>query len=358
VESDPDATAAESEEDGQEQGDANTRPTHDLDADGPARDATSVPAPESDGARSLARTGDGGGPDAGSLGGAQDAAAEPEAAAAPEIRPTQCPEHAADNACGGPCTVTLAHSPGETCSNGLTGACAREGTYVCAGTTATVCNAPSAQAGVEICRDGLDNDCDGAADEPDAADATLWYPDCDGDGFASSVGVRACVKPTTCAAYFTTAPVPAVSEDCDDASAVYKPGSLVYRVPPAGKTSHDFNCDGIVEKLAAVAAPKPNPSSPLGPLGLLAFTCSAGATCGECFASRPCPEAEVGPCYPGQYATQWTNALGTTVVPAPPCSTSVDDKRPYRAANADDCPGPASQPAWGDPSPNGLQLCR
>ncbi len=44
--------------------------------------------------------------------------------------------------------------------------------------------------------DYRDNDCDGLTDEPDAADATLWYPDLDGDGFGLGSGaVRACFSP-------------------------------------------------------------------------------------------------------------------------------------------------------------------
>ena len=34
----------------------------------------------------------------------------------------------------------------------------------------------------EVC-DGFDDDCDGTVDEPDAADASTWYADADGDGF-------------------------------------------------------------------------------------------------------------------------------------------------------------------------------
>ena len=37
----------------------------------------------------------------------------------------------------------------------------------------------------EVC-DGVDNDCDGATDENDAVDATVWYLDADGDGYGAS----------------------------------------------------------------------------------------------------------------------------------------------------------------------------
>ena len=38
----------------------------------------------------------------------------------------------------------------------------------------------------ELC-DGIDNDCDGGTDEPDAIDAPTWYDDDDGDGTATTV---------------------------------------------------------------------------------------------------------------------------------------------------------------------------
>ena len=118
------------------------------------------------------------------------------------------PDDEANNACGGPCTTQLAHQPGEKCDNGLKGACLKDGTWQCQGKTATVCNAPSAAAGSEVCGDGVDNDCDGSKDEADAIDARTWYEDCDGDGYsalsealiAAKVGVKtACAKPAASA---------------------------------------------------------------------------------------------------------------------------------------------------------------
>ena len=53
---------------------------------------------------------------------------------------------------------------GQGCTEG-TGQCARSGVYVCSDDrTAVVCNASPAPPSEEVC-DGLDNDCDGAADE-------------------------------------------------------------------------------------------------------------------------------------------------------------------------------------------------
>jgi len=68
--------------------------------------------------------------------------------------------------------------------------------------------------GVEIC-DGKDNDCDGHYDE-DAKDATLVYPDADGDGFAANdaKGTLVCTKDKG----MTTA-----LGDCDDTNAKVNP---------------------------------------------------------------------------------------------------------------------------------------
>ena len=68
--------------------------------------------------------------------------------------------------------------------------------------------------GVEVC-DGKDNDCDDHYDE-DAKDATLVYPDGDGDGFApdDAKGSRVCTKEKG----MTTA-----LGDCDDGNAEVSP---------------------------------------------------------------------------------------------------------------------------------------
>ena len=68
--------------------------------------------------------------------------------------------------------------------------------------------------GVEVC-DGKDNDCDGRYDE-DAKDATLVYPDADGDGFAAddAKGSPVCKKEKG---------VVTALGDCDDTDAEVNP---------------------------------------------------------------------------------------------------------------------------------------
>ncbi|MES2640058.1 MAG: putative metal-binding motif-containing protein [Myxococcota bacterium] len=82
----------------------------------------------------------------------------------------------------------------------------------------------------ELC-DGVDNDCDDETDE-DATDGGLWYADTDGDGYgAAASSVVACDAP---AGFVSDA------TDCDDTSALYRPGAEESDcADPA-----DYNCDG------------------------------------------------------------------------------------------------------------------
>ncbi|MCB9762214.1 MAG: hypothetical protein H6739_20610 [Alphaproteobacteria bacterium] len=85
----------------------------------------------------------------------------------------------------------------------------------------------------EVC-DAVDNDCDGTIDEPDAADAPLWYADTDGDGYGDPVtGQAACESPSGTVAD---------SSDCDDTHDDVYPG--------AAETCDelDGDCDGTVDE--------------------------------------------------------------------------------------------------------------
>ncbi|MCB9795588.1 MAG: hypothetical protein H6741_23035 [Alphaproteobacteria bacterium] len=84
----------------------------------------------------------------------------------------------------------------------------------------------------ELCN-GLDDDCDGEADE-DATDATTWYEDADGDGYGDSrVAAQACDAPEGYVA---------AGEDCDDGDAAYHPGAAEEDCADP----NDYNCDGSV----------------------------------------------------------------------------------------------------------------
>ncbi len=87
---------------------------------------------------------------------------------------------------------------------------------------------------IEVC-DDVDNDCNGAADDDDAAldvsTATTWYTDSDADGYGVSTGsTEACDVPSGYAANTT---------DCDDALFVRNPGAT-----EACTNAIDEDCDG------------------------------------------------------------------------------------------------------------------
>ena len=87
----------------------------------------------------------------------------------------------------------------------------------------------------EVC-DSVDNDCDGTADGGDAADASPWYVDADGDGYGDStaVAVPACDQPS---GYVGT------NTDCDDDDADSNPG-----VSNDTADCADNDCDGSTDE--------------------------------------------------------------------------------------------------------------
>jgi hypothetical protein len=133
------------------------------------------------------------------------------------------------------CAASLWFSDGDGDGYGAaasaTAACASPGPgWVLAGGDCADDDPARSPAATEWC-DGVDDDCDGAVDEPQAADAPPWHRDADGDGFGDpAVSVPGCTAP---AGYVADA------TDCDDADA------LVY--PWAGDLAFDGvdgDCDG------------------------------------------------------------------------------------------------------------------
>ena len=89
----------------------------------------------------------------------------------------------------------------------------------------------------ELCN-GFDDDCDDTIDEAEATDASTWYQDSDGDGFAGAeTTVFACALP---AGAYT------VAEDCDDTNGAISP------IADESCNGLDDNCNGSTDEDGAL----------------------------------------------------------------------------------------------------------
>jgi len=117
--------------------------------------------------------------------------------------------------------------PGST-----TAACSQPSGYVGDGTDCNDGDASIHPGGTEVC-DGVDNDCDGTADESDVTDAASWYADDDGDGYGdNSDSTTACSQPSGYVA---------ADSDCDDGD------SAVHPAATESCNGVDDDCDGLVD---------------------------------------------------------------------------------------------------------------
>ena len=83
----------------------------------------------------------------------------------------------------------------------------------------------------EVCN-GVDDDCEGTSDGPDAQDAATWYRDADGDGFGNAVSSQiACSQPTSHVSD---------NRDCNDGNGSIYPGAPEY----CSTTGVDDDCEG------------------------------------------------------------------------------------------------------------------
>ena len=133
---------------------------------------------------------------------------------------------------GGGCFVVI---PGISAANGGCGDADGDGFYALVGCPPLDCNDndpainPSA---TETCGDGLDNDCDGVADNATTGLLT-WYPDADGDGYGETAApLLVCAQPL---GYIL------VDGDCNDSDPNIRPG--VYEICDG----IDNNCNGNID---------------------------------------------------------------------------------------------------------------
>ena len=110
------------------------------------------------------------------------------------------------------------------------------GVATCPGGNETDCDDsdPAIHPGADEYCNGVDDDCDGTVDEPDAVNAIIWYEDADQDGFGDPASAElACDQPTGFVAS---------SDDCDDADPDQNPSAT------ETCNGEDDDCDGEVDE--------------------------------------------------------------------------------------------------------------
>ncbi len=96
-------------------------------------------------------------------------------------------------------------------------------------------------AAAEVCDGGIDNDCNGVADDNDSrvTDQQRWYTDRDGDSYGSTAYLSRCEQPS---GYVEN------NDDCYDSNSKAHPDQTSYQSADRGDGGFDYDCSGSEKK--------------------------------------------------------------------------------------------------------------
>ena len=121
---------------------------------------------------------------------------------------------------------------------------------VCQNTTNTEidCNDSNASIypnAIEVCADGVDNNCNGNQNEQNAQNCTTYYRDYDGDNYGDANYTSECwCSPGGTDGFFDVTN----NGDCYDYNILANPSQTGYFSSDRGDSSYDYNCDTVQEK--------------------------------------------------------------------------------------------------------------
>jgi len=163
----------------------------------------------------------------------------------------------------------------------------------------------------EVCNSGVDDDCNGSADDSDSgldtSTATTWYADADGDGYGSSTSTLSCEAPS---GYGSG------SGDCDDSNSSVNPGAA-----EVCANGTDEDCDGSYSEGCSTQTLACGGPSAMDPGQ--SHSCSIGSTVVVTgfYISVGCNDGETG-----SYTVSMSDGYSTTVTGSCGSTHSVSDR--------------------------------
>ncbi|MBK6812076.1 MAG: putative metal-binding motif-containing protein [Sandaracinaceae bacterium] len=231
----------------------------------------------------------------------------------------QCP--VGQQACGGTCQPYA-----EACTVGI-GACMRIGANtICDGGT-FVCNVSPGTPHGGPCN-GSDDNCSGEPSD-DAANAPIYYRDCDGDTFGAGPAIRACVRGSSCNGNLDST----TSTDCQDGLPLPAVGGVphpesIYPTRTDLCDGVDNNCDGTLDSVCTYNVSTrscgrtcPTTQWTSGPLSWTGQQrCTAGMNTNACGFASACTTTAPLP----ELIENWTlDTIGVRANPSVACSPTL-----------------------------------